>query len=62
VKANNEHSSSRMSDAIYIARQDKGRLSIGDEQEIDRAARLNREACRLTPTSRYICEKLLFAN
>ena len=38
VTAKNKRSGRRMSDAIFIAKNAKGRLSIGDKKEIDRAA------------------------
>ncbi len=58
VKAKNKRSGRRMSDAIFIAKKTKGRLSIGDKKEIDRAAWHKPRGLRLTPTSRYICTKL----
>ncbi len=47
-----------MNDAIFIAKQAKGSLSIGDKKEIDRAAWHKPRAVLLTPTSRYIRDKL----
>jgi hypothetical protein len=48
-----------MSDSIFIAKKASGRLDIGDKKEIDRAVwRKPRGGMRLTPTSRYIRDKL----
>jgi hypothetical protein len=49
-----------MSDAIFIADKASGRLAIGDKQEIDKAAwhKPHQRGIRLTPTSRYIRDKL----
>ena len=47
-----------MSDAIFIAKGAKGRLTIGDKKEIDRAAWQRPRGIRLTPTSRYIRDRL----
>jgi 8-oxo-dGTP diphosphatase len=58
VKSKNEYSGRRMSDAIFIAKKAKGRLSIGDKNEIDRAVWHNPRGVRLTPTSRYIRDRL----
>jgi 8-oxo-dGTP diphosphatase len=48
----------KMSDAIFIAEQVKGKLTIGDKKEIDRVAWHKPRAVRLTPTSRYVRDKL----
>jgi len=58
VKAKNRHSGRRMSDAIFIAKKASGRLAIGDKREIDRATWKKPRGVRLTPTSRYIRDKL----
>ena len=58
VKAKNRHSGRRMSDAIFIAEKATGRLAIGDKREIDRATWRKPRGIRLTPTSRYIRDKL----
>ena len=59
VKAKNPRSGRKMSDAIFIANKASGRLAIGDKQEIDKAWHKPRpRGIRLTPTSRYIRDKL----
>jgi ADP-ribose pyrophosphatase YjhB (NUDIX family) len=59
VKATNRHSGRKMSDSIFIADKATGQLAIGDKKEIDRAVwRKPRSGMRLTPTSRYIRDKL----
>jgi ADP-ribose pyrophosphatase YjhB (NUDIX family) len=58
VKSKNRLSGRRMSDAIFIAKKVSGRLSIGDKREIDRASWRKPRGLRLTPTSRYIRDKL----
>jgi len=58
VKAKNRHSGRKMSDAIFIAKKASGHLAIGDKQEIDRATWRKPRGVRLTPTSRYIRDKL----
>jgi 8-oxo-dGTP diphosphatase len=58
VKARNRHSGHKMSDAIFIANKASGRLVIGDKREIDRATWRKPYGLRLTPTSRYIRDKL----
>jgi 8-oxo-dGTP diphosphatase len=58
VGAVNGHSGRRMSDAIFTANKAVGALQIGDKWEIDRAAWRKPYAARLTPTSRYIRNKL----
>ena len=59
VKAKNRRSGRKMSDAIFIAKEASGRLAIGDKKEIDKATwRKPRGGIRLTPTSRYIRDKL----
>jgi 8-oxo-dGTP diphosphatase len=51
-------SGGRMSDAIFVAKKASGRLAIGDKKEIDRASWRKPRGVRLTPTSRYIVNKL----
>jgi ADP-ribose pyrophosphatase YjhB (NUDIX family) len=58
VKAKNRHSGRKMSDAIFIAKKASGHLVIGDKKEIDRAIWCKPRGVRLTPTSRYIRDKL----
>jgi 8-oxo-dGTP diphosphatase len=62
VKAKNPRSRRKMSDAIFIANKAAGRLTIGDkkeiEKEIDKATWRKPRGSRLTPTSRYIRDKL----
>ena len=58
VIAKNRRSGRRMSDAIFIAKQASGLLLIGDKKEIDRATWRKPRGVRLTPTSRYIRDKL----
>ena len=58
VKAKNRRSGRKMSDAIFIAKKASGRLAIGDRKEIDKATWRRPRGVRLTPTSRYIRDKL----
>ena len=58
VTKTNRRSGRKMSDAIFIAKNAKGRLIIGDKNEIDRARWLKPYGVRLTPTSRYIRDRL----
>lgn len=59
VKSTNRYSGRKMSDSIFIADKATGALNIGDKKEIDRAVwRKPRSGMRLTPTSRYIRDKL----
>ena len=60
VKAKNRRSGRRMSDAIFIASKAKGGLHIGDKMEIDKATwhKPHPRGIRLTPTTRYIRDKL----
>jgi ADP-ribose pyrophosphatase YjhB (NUDIX family) len=58
VKSKNRHSGRKMSDAIFIAKKASGHLAIGDKKEIDRAIWRKPRGIRLTPTSRYIRDKL----
>jgi ADP-ribose pyrophosphatase YjhB (NUDIX family) len=58
VRATNRRSGRKMSDAIFIANKASGMLKIGDKQEIDRATWRKPRGVKLTPTSRYIRNKL----
>jgi 8-oxo-dGTP diphosphatase len=58
VKARNRRSGRKMSDAIFLATKASGRLKIGDRQEIDKATWRKPRGVRLTPTSRYIRDRL----
>ncbi|MBO4222019.1 NUDIX hydrolase [Bradyrhizobium neotropicale] len=58
LNAKNKRSGRKMSDAIFVAKHTKGKLTIGDKQEIDRVAWHKPRAVRLTPTSRYIRDRL----
>jgi 8-oxo-dGTP diphosphatase len=58
VKATNRRSGRKMSDAIFVAKKTSGRLVIGDKKEIDKAIWRKPRGIRLTPTSRYIRDKL----
>jgi 8-oxo-dGTP diphosphatase len=58
VKSRNRRSGRKMSDAIFIASKASGRLKIGDKNEIDKAIWRKPRGIRLTPTSRYIRNKL----
>jgi 8-oxo-dGTP diphosphatase len=59
VKAKNRRSGRKMSDAIFVAERAFGHLTIGDKREIDRATWRKPFGIRLTPTSRYIRDKLI---
>ena len=58
IKSKNRRSGRKMSDAIFIAKKATGRLAIGDRKEIDRAVWRKPHGIRLTPTSRFIRDKL----
>jgi len=58
VKAKKGGTGRRMSDAIFLAKKVSGRLKVGDKREIDRAVWRKPRGARLTPTSRYIRDKL----
>jgi hypothetical protein len=58
LNAKNPHSRRKMSDAIFVAIKASGRLTIGDTRELDKAAWREPRGVRLTPTSRYIRDKL----
>jgi 8-oxo-dGTP diphosphatase len=58
VRSKNRRSGRKMSDAIFVAKKTTGRLVIGDKKEIDKATWCKPRGIRLTPTSRYIRDKL----
>jgi 8-oxo-dGTP diphosphatase len=58
VKSRNRRSGRKMNDAIFIAKNASGPLAIGDKKEIDRAVWRRPRGIRLTPTSRFIRDKL----
>ena len=58
LKAKNRRSGRKMSDAIFFAKKASGHLTIGDKKEIDKATWRKPRGIRLTPTSRYIRDKL----
>jgi ADP-ribose pyrophosphatase YjhB (NUDIX family) len=58
VTSKNRRSGRKMSDAIFVARKASGRLTIGDKNEIDKAVWRKPHGIRLTPTSRYIRDRL----
>lgn len=57
VKGKNRLSGRKMSDAIFLAKA-SGSLKIGDKLEVDKAVWRKPRGIRLTPTSRYIRDKL----
>jgi 8-oxo-dGTP diphosphatase len=58
LKSKNRRSGRKMSDAIFMTAKASGPLTIGDKKEIDRAAWRKPRGIPLTPTSRYIRDKL----
>ncbi|MCP3464832.1 MULTISPECIES: NUDIX hydrolase [unclassified Bradyrhizobium] len=58
VKGKNRRSGRKMSDAIFLAKNAFGQLKIGDKKEIDKAVWRKPRGLRLTPTSRYIRDRL----
>jgi ADP-ribose pyrophosphatase YjhB (NUDIX family) len=58
VKAKNRRSGRKMSDAIFVAKKASGPLKIGDKKEIDKAIWRKPHGIRLTPTSRYVRDRL----
>src|SRR5215475_3794762 len=58
VNGTNRHSGRTMSDAIFLVNKVSGDLTIGDQNEIDRASWRRPRSSRLTPTSRYIRDML----
>jgi hypothetical protein len=61
VKAKNNRSGRKMSDAIFVASKASGNPTIGDKKEIDKAVWRKPHGIRLTPTSRYVRD-MLFSN
>jgi 8-oxo-dGTP diphosphatase len=59
VKNKNPRSGRKMSDAVFVTEKVSGQLKIGDKREIDRAVWRRPRGIKLTPTSRYIRDKLL---
>ena len=58
VKARNRRSGRKMSDAIFVAKNTSGGLAIGDTKEINKATWRKPSGVRMTPTTRYIRDKL----
>ncbi|MCA1453105.1 NUDIX hydrolase [Bradyrhizobium sp. BRP22] len=58
IKRKDRRSGRKMSDAIFLTKTAIGRLKIGDKKEIDKAAWCKLRRLKLTPTSRYIRDKL----
>jgi ADP-ribose pyrophosphatase YjhB (NUDIX family) len=58
VKKTNRRSGRKMNDAIFITGKACGGLKIGDKREIDKATWCKPRGLRLTPTSRYIRDRL----
>ena len=58
IKAKNRRSGRKMSDAIFFTKKASGSLAIGDKKEIDKATWRKPRGIRLTPTSRFIRDKL----
>jgi len=58
VKGKNRRSGRKMSDAIFLAKKASGQLKIGDRRELDKAVWCKPRDHRLTPTSRYIRDRL----
>jgi 8-oxo-dGTP diphosphatase len=58
VKGKNRRSGRKMSDAIFLTKKASGQLKIGDKREIDKAVWSKPRGIRLTPTSRYVRDKL----
>ena len=58
VTGKNRRSGRKMSDAIFLTNKASGQLKIGDKREIDKAVWCTPRGLRLTPTSRYIRDKL----
>src|SRR6516165_8617666 len=61
VSGTNLTSGRKMSDAVYFCRQAVGKLRVGDPHEIDRAEWRRPWRLRLTPTSRYLRDRLVAA-
>jgi 8-oxo-dGTP diphosphatase len=61
VSGTNRRSGRKMSDAIYFCREASGKLRVGDRHEITRAEWRRPWRLRLTPTSRYLRDRLAAA-
>jgi ADP-ribose pyrophosphatase YjhB (NUDIX family) len=59
INGRNKRSGRKMSDAIFVASKTSGTLVIGDRKELTRAEWRKPYGLRLTPTSRYIRDRLL---
>jgi 8-oxo-dGTP diphosphatase len=59
LKGRSERRGRKMSDAVFLARRVKGRLTIGAPKEIDRAAWRNPWKLALTPTARHLRDRLV---
>jgi 8-oxo-dGTP pyrophosphatase MutT (NUDIX family) len=58
VSGTNHTSGRKMSDAVYLCRQALGKLRVGDHHELGRAEWRRPWGLRLTPTSRYLRDRL----
>ena len=58
INSKNRRSGRRMSDAVFVASKASGPLKIGDKKEIDKAIWRKPRGIRLTPTSRFVRDKL----
>jgi 8-oxo-dGTP diphosphatase len=58
IKSRNQHSGRKMSDAIFLTKKASGQLAIGDKKEIDRAEWRKPRGIKLTPTARFIRDRL----
>lgn len=58
IKETNRKSGRKMNDAIFVSTAATGSLEIGDKKEIDRAVWSKPYGIRLTPTSRFIRNRL----
>lgn len=59
IKARNKRSGRKMNDAVFVAIKASGPLDVGDTTELDRAEWRKPYGIRLTPTSRYVRDRLL---
>jgi 8-oxo-dGTP diphosphatase len=58
VKGKNRRSGRKMNDAVFLTVKISGQLKIGDKKEIDKVTWCKPRGLRLTPTSRFIRDKL----
>jgi ADP-ribose pyrophosphatase YjhB (NUDIX family) len=58
VKTRNKRSGRMMDDAVFVVAKASGRLVVGDAKELDRAEWRKPYGIRLTPTSRYVRDRL----